>query len=391
MQNSNVFIWQRLDWPRLTANSECVVSALLEARERQGEVIGRAASIGLNQSTSVTSEMFVHEVMATAAIEGQSLNPASVRSSVLRKLGFETTLNEPGSRDADGLIDVIHDATLNFDVPLDEDRLFRWQSALFPGGTSGIRRIAVGRYRDHIDPMQIISGHPGKEVVHYTAPPSAQIKKEMDAFLRWFADTKPRKREPLQIDGIARAAIAHLWFETLHPFEDGNGRLGRAIIDMSIAQDLRSPTRLYSLSSQIMRQRSGYYDALNHAQHGTTDVSKWVQWFAETLASACEASCQLMDDAIKKSSFWARHSKVNLNGRQRKVIQRLLDDGDAGFIGGLNAEKYMKLTGASKPTATRDMADLVSCGLLVTTGQGKAMRYYVCVPGWTHGIDLPGA
>ena len=385
MASKNLLIWQLKGWPKFTTTSVAVDAALLQARKWQGEVIGRAAAVGLAQSGSVLQEVMTQEVIATAAIEGEKLDPASVRSSILRQLGhLQTTDAAPRSRHLDGLVDVIQDATLGFKQPLTEDRLLRWQSALFPGGTSGIRRIAVGRYRDHSDLMQIVSGQPGKEIIHYTAPPSAQVPFEMQAFLAWFAETTPSApAHPL--DGITRAAIAHLWFESIHPFEDGNGRIGRAIMDMALAQDLGETTRLYSLSSQLMQHRKGYYDALHQAQHGTLDVSDWVLWFTQQFSLACQATCALMDRALEKSTFWQTHSATPLNERQRKVIQRLLDDGDGGFLGGLNADKYMKMTSTSKATATRDLADLLKNGLLRSAGQGKAIRYYVAVEGWEVG------
>ena len=379
MASKNLLIWQLKGWPKFTTTSVAVDAALLQARKSQGEVIGRAAAVGLAQSGSVLQEVMTQEVIATAAIEGEKLDPASVRSSILRQLGYlPTTDAAPRSRHIDGLVDVIQDATLGFKEALTEDRLLRWQSALFPGGTSGIRRIAVGRYRDHSDLMQIVSGQPGKEVIRYTAPPSAQIPFEMQTFLAWFAETTPK-------NGIVRAAIAHLWFESIHPFEDGNGRIGRAIMDMALAQDLGETTRLYSLSSQLMQHRKGYYDALHQAQQGSLDVSDWVLWFTQQFSLACQATCALMDRALEKSTFWQTHSATPLNERQRKVIQRLLDDGDGGFLGGLNADKYMKMTSTSKATATRDLADLLKNGLLRSAGQGKAIRYYVAVEGWEVG------
>lgn len=383
MASKNLLIWQLKGWPKFTTASPALAAALLQARKWQGEVIGRAAAVGLTlgltQSGSVLQEVMTQEVIATAAIEGEKLDPASVRSSILRQLGhLQTTDAAPRSRHVDGLVDVIQDATLGFKQLLTEDRLLRWQSALFPGGTSGIRRIAVGRYRDHSDLMQIVSGQPGKEVIHYTAPPSAQVPAEMQAFLAWFAETTTQ-------NGITRAAIAHLWFESIHPFEDGNGRIGRAIMDMALAQDLGETTRLYSLSSQLMQHRKGYYDALHQAQHGSLDVSDWVLWFTQQFSLACQATCALIDRALEKSTFWQTHSTTPLNERQRKVIQRLLDDGDGGFLGGLNADKYIKMTSTSKATATRDLADLVKNGLLRSTGQGKAVRYYVAVAGWEAG------
>ena len=374
-------IWQHDDWPHLVITQANVTQSLLVARQRQGELIGKARAIGLDQTGSTVQEVLFQEVMATSAIEGENLNPAAVRSSVLRKLGLETPAESARSRQVDDLVDVIQDAITGFDQPLNHDRLFRWQAALFPNGYSGLQRIAVGKYRQHTDPMQIVSGLPGKEVVHFTAPPSAQVAFEMDKFLQWFGQTAPGAARPTELDGIARAAMAHVWFETIHPFEDGNGRVGRAIVDMAMAQDLGAPNRLFSLSTQMLKDRKGYYEALSAAQHGSTDVSVWVQWFARALGQACVAASTLLDAAVEKSRFWAMHSRLTLNERQRKVIQRLLDEGNGGFMGGLNVQKYIKMTGTSKPTATRDLGDLVRYGLLLARGQGKAVRYDVAVPG----------
>ena len=380
-----LYVWQRSTWPELTLDYQRAGPALSDARRLQGVVEGKAQAVGIARDGQIARALMEEEVIATAAIEGERLDPAAVRSSVLRRLGLASS--GPQDRNVDGLVDVINDATTGFDTPLDEDRLYRWQSALFPGGTSGIRRIAVGRYRDHEDPMQIVSGPPDREVVHYEAPPSRRVAAEMTRFLRWFARTTPVPGLRPEIDGLARAAIAHLWFESIHPFEDGNGRIGRAIVDMAIAQDHRATVRLYSLSRQLLESRKAYYDALNSAQLGTGDSTDWVVWFAQQYSLACERSSQVIDRAIEKARFWADHANVELNERQRKVLQRLLDDGDGGFLGGLNAEKYTKITGTSKPTATRDLADLVDAGLLWTTGQGKAVRYHVNVPGWSHGVD----
>jgi Fic family protein len=374
-------IWQHDDWPHLVITQANVTQSLLMARQRQGELVGKARAIGLGQTGSAVQEVLFQEVMATSAIEGENLNPAAVRSSVMRKLGFEPPTGSARSRQVDDLVDVIQDAIIGFDQPLDHDRLFRWQAALFPSGYSGLQRIAVGKYRQHTDPMQIVSGLPGKEVVHFTAPPSAQVALEMDKFLQWFSQTAPGAARGAELDGMARAAIAHVWFETIHPFEDGNGRIGRAIVDLAMAQDRGAPARLFSLSSQMLKDRKGYYEALSAAQHGSTDVSAWVQWFARALGQACVAASALLDAASEKSRFWATHSQLTLNERQRKVIQRLLDEGNGGFLGGLNVQKYIKMTGTSKPTATRDLGDLVRYGLLRVRGQGKAVRYEVAVPG----------
>jgi Fic family protein len=379
------YIWRLPDWPKLHFNIAAASPALLCARERQGQVRGMARAIGLDEMQNIEREVWTNEALATAAIEGERLELAAVRSSVLRHLGQGDS--GPYSRDVDGLVEVMQDASSGFEQPLDADRLCRWQSALFPGGTSGIRRIAVGRFRDHEDPMQIVSGLPGREVVHYTAPPSSSVPREMDTFLSWFAATTPRRGAPTALDGIARAAIAHLWFETIHPFEDGNGRIGRAIADMALAQDLGASTRLYSLSRQLLADRRGYYDALEAAQIGSADVTRFVQWFAGAFGHACTRSMDLIQDTVDKSRFWAAHAQQALNDRQRQLVRRLLDAGDGGFLGGLNVEKYLKMTKTSKATATRDLSDLVQRGLLHTSGQGKAVRYYLSVPGWRHGRE----
>ena len=380
--SSKRYIWQHAQWPKLTFDHEVVGPAIAAARRSQGEVEGKAGAIGLHREGEVAADFLAQEVIATAAIEGEKLDPTAVRSSVMRHLGLADT--GPHDRHVDGLVEVISDAGTAFQLPLDHDRLHRWQSALFPGGTRGITRIAVGRYRDHQDPMQIVSGPLGKEKVHYEAPPSPRVHAEMDRFLKWFARTTPTPGRAPKMDGLARAAIAHVWFESIHPYEDGNGRIGRAIVDMAIAQDHGSPMRLYSLSRQLLESRAAYYDALNHAQRGTGDVTDWVGWFVQQIGASCLRSSQVIDRAIEKSRFWARHSGVDLKPRQRKVLQRLLDDGDGGFEGGLNAEKYMKMTAVSKATATRDLTELLAENLLWANGQGKGLRYFIDVPGWLH-------
>lgn len=391
-RSTSPWIWLRPDWPEaaLAYDASAVALELAEAYRMHGVLEGKAAAIGVGTTSQVALNALSDEVLATAAIEGERLSLDAVRSSVMRRLGLSTS--GPINRSVDGLVEVISDATTAIDTPLDEDRLCRWQSALFPGGTSGIHRIAVGRYRDHPDPMQIVSGQPGREIVHYEAPPSKDVPEQMNRFLNWFADTTPARASLLPAvgrkptDGFARAAIAHLWFESIHPFEDGNGRIGRAIVDMAMAQHLRQPVRLYSLSRQLLTLRSAYYDELNRAQRGESDVTAWVKWFARQITAACHAASGVIDQAIEKKQFWEKQKGSGLHERQRKVLQRLLDDGDGGFLGGLNAEKYMKMTGVSKATATRDLSDMVKGGQLWSQGVGKAVRYYISVPGWRHGV-----
>ncbi|KQV47402.1 cell filamentation protein Fic [Pelomonas sp. Root1217] len=377
--------WLRADWPDFVYDNAAVSADLAQAYRLHGVMEGKAAAIGFTGTSDVALDSMADEVLTTAAIEGERLSLDAVRSSVMRRMGLEA----PGliDRAVDGLVAVVHDATTAAGAALDEDRLCRWQSALFPGGTSGVQRIAVGRYRDHKDPMQIISGLPGREVVHYEAPPSAEVPRHMARFINWFNDTAPGgASSAARLDGLARAAIAHLWFESIHPFEDGNGRIGRALVDMAVAQHLSTPVRLFSLSRQLLERRSDYYDQLNLCQRGGMDVTSWVQWFAQQCAAAYSAASATMDIALVKRRFAEHHGIAGLPERQRKVLQRLLDDGDGGFLGGLNAEKYMKMTGASKATATRDLAEMVKRGQLWSTGAGKALRYYVNVPGWTHGV-----
>lgn len=381
------WIWQRAEWPVLAYDAQAAAPDLAEAHRMSGVVEGLALAIGLGQASPVALDALSDEALATAAIEGQRLPPDAVRSSVMRRLGLAST--GPKDRHADGLVAVLADATNAPDQPLDADRLCRWQSALFPGGTSGLQRIVVGRYREHTDPMQIVSGLPGRERVHYEAPPSAQVPAQMARFIAWFNDSAPaqaRAPDEAVMDGFARAAIAHLWFESIHPFEDGNGRIGRALVDRVLAQHLRQSVRLHSLSRQLLDQRTAYYDALNRVQRGDADLTNWVRWFARQCTAACQAAVLVIHQAGAKRRFWEQHAGPALHERQRKVLQRLLDDGDGGFAGGLNAEKYMKMTGVSKSTATRDLADLVANGQLWTRGTGRALRYYVNMPGWTHGL-----
>lgn len=337
-------------------------------------------AVGIPDKTDVEREIWTDEAVATSAIEGEKLDFEAVRSSVMRRLGVEDPSGRV-DRNVDGLLDLMQDATNSYREKLDDDRLKRWHSALFPGGTTGIRRISPGQYRSTDEPMQIISGPVGRETVHYAAPRSSEVPGEMGQLLAWWEETRTRK----QIDGIVRAAVAHLWFETIHPFEDGNGRVGRALADMALAQDVGSPQRFYSLSRQLMAVRNAYYDNINTAQRGTLDITPWVSFFVEQFRLACITSQQVVEAAIVKSRFWTEHAQHTINDRQRKVVKRLLDAGDGGFEGGMSAEKYSNLAGVSKATATRDLGELLKAGYLIVTGEGRATRYWVNVHGWSGG------
>lgn len=348
-----------------------VGETLGRARLAQGTVLGMAQAIGLEDHPEVLRDIWVGEALATAGIEGEKLDLAAVRSSVLRKIGHADGKKSP--RNVDGLVDVMDDASRNYSLPLTHERLRSWQAALFPDARSGLNRIAVGEYRTHADPMQIVSGRPGKEKVHYVAPPSNQVRKEMSAFIKWFNSSVAPGTSA--VDGLIRAALAHLWFESIHPFEDGNGRVGRAICDLALAQDRGSPVRIYSLARQLNTQRAQYYQQLNAAQCGDLDVTDWTAWFIEQFEAACISSAQVIESALRKARFW--DTVPELNQRQRKAVQRLLDAEPAGFQGGLRTEKYINLTGASKATATRDLTDLAERGVLSKTGQGKGTRYWL--------------
>lgn len=405
------YIWQHHAWPQLTFDAAALPPAFEQARLEQGRLLGLLGAIGLEQANAVQRELWVQEALATAAIEGEQLNLESLRSSVAHRLALA---DAPGAdRYADGLVQVMQDALAKHSAALDLDRLCRWQSALFPGGTSGIARIAVGRVRSHADAMQIVSGPLGREVVHYEAPPSAQVAAEMERFLAWFEGTRPTGAATLDsaVNGIARAALVHLWFESIHPFEDGNGRLGRALADMALAQDMHahdaqaSPAlvRVYGLAHQMLKTRAAYYDALNHAQRlrgiapdaSTIDATPWVQWFVQAFTRACITSQAVVRDATDKAQFRLRAAQCQTNERQRKALERLLEAGHAGsgggFLGGMSADKYAKITGTSKATATRDLVDLADKGLLRVEGVGKATRYAVNVPGWVQPAVKPAA
>ena len=397
------YIWQHPTWPALTFDAAALTQDLSNARLEQGKLLGLLDAIGLDAGQEIARELWVQEAMATAAIEGEKLDLEAVRSSVAYRLGLADLPTV--DRHVDGLVQVMLDATQQYQVPLTQERLCLWQAALFPGGSANLRRIVVGRYRDHADAMQIVSGRLGKEVVHYVAPPSAQVPREMSLFLAWFALPRRTPSTPptpfrqtkssgstAGLHGLARAALAHLWFETIHPFEDGNGRLGRAVVDMALAQDMGAAVRVFGMARQMMRTRTAYYDALNHAQrsaHGATlDVTPWVQWFVQAFTQGCITSQAVVKQALQKAEFRQRAATCGANARQTKVLNRLLEAGSStlggGFLGGMTNEKYAKLTGASKATATRDLADLAAKGLLRIEGVGKATRYAIAIDQWEH-------
>jgi Fic family protein len=384
-------IWQLAAWPAFTWNSDAMQAALQDAVQSQMQTSTALSAIGMQGHGGINRDLWSQDALATAAIEGQSLDVQAVRSSVGHRLGL--AMPRSADRDVEGLVQVMQDATQHYAKPVTDQRLCEWQKMLFPDNADKPLKlqVQVGGYRSHAEPMQIISGILGKEKVHYTAPPSAAVPQAMAQLLYWLAATSPASESDPSIarpPWLIRAALAHLWFETIHPFEDGNGRVGRALADYVLAQELGTSQRIFSLSRQILAERKQYYEQLEAAQHaqvnsqGGLDVTAWVLWFIGVFTRGCQHSLSVIRLASDKAAFWQRSAAFDLNDRQRKVLARLLDAGDGGFLGGLTADKYIKLTGASKATATRDLTRLYQSGLLAVQGQGKGTRYAVAVVGW---------
>ncbi len=369
-------IWQDPQWPGLRYDGPSVAAAVTVARRAQGALEGKLAAMGLEQSQELVAEAWSQEALSTAAIEGEQLDVAAVRSSVARRLGLRQAKGPHTPRHVDGLLDLMDDAVSKAHEPVTHERLQAWQAALFPTGFSGLSKIRVGSYRTHSEPMQIVSGRVGRETIHYEAPPSATVVSEMSQFLAWL-------EQPAQDDPLVTAALAHLWFETIHPFEDGNGRVGRAIVDLVLARDAGEPSRLLRISGQLLAQRGAYYEQLERAQHGATDVTAWVLWFTQQVGAACVAASAVIDLSLAKARFWNEHRHQDLSPRQRKAVNIMLDAGPGGFTGGMSTRKYENLTGAARATASRDLLELAALGLLRQTGAGRGTRYDMNLEGWS--------
>jgi Fic family protein len=370
------FMWKNPDWPKMHYDRARVGAEITLARRAQGVVEGKLAALGFEQLQELAAEAWSQEAVSTAAIEGERLDLQAVRSSVARRLGVGDDHGPNAPRHVDGLLDIMDDAFANAATALTDERLQAWQAALFPTGFSGMTRIRVGAYRDHAEPMQIVSGRPGREKVHYQAPPSAQVPIEMGRLLKWFNSGQ----EP---ESLTRAALAHLWFETIHPFDDGNGRVGRVIIDLVLARDLGETSRLIRISQRLLEMRGDYYKELERAQHGSLDVTGWVVWFIAQVRIACEQASVVIDESLEKARFWFTHRDKELTPRQRKVLNALLDAGPSGFLGGMSTKKYEHLTGASRATSSRDLIELQEMGLLRQAGAGRSTRYYINIEGWS--------
>lgn len=382
MKSYQRWIWQLPEWPSLVFDAQQIQTRLSEARKTQGRLLGKAEMIGLEGLQPHIRDSLTQEALTTSAIEGEKLDPESVRSSVARRLGLDTS-GAPiaeGKRNIEGLIDVLQDATLNTESALTLERLCNWHGALFPTGFSGMQRIDVGALRSV--PMEIVSGAIGRTKVHYAAPPAEGLAAQVDAFLTWFNQTHPSTGSR-PIDGLVRAAVAHLWFETLHPFDNGNGRIGRAIMQLALGQDMGQPGRIVSLSRQLESCKDRYYSALEQAQRSKSmDVTAWVEWMLEQFSLANEFASRTIDSAIQRIQFQAGMSSVRLNERQQKTMKKLLDAGPKGFEGGMTTRKHERISQTSTPTAARDLIELERFGLLKRYGAGRSTRYYPAIEGW---------
>lgn len=361
-----MYIWAMANWPKWRWDERQISDRLAVARHRQGLLLGRMQALGFQLRNEATLKTLTEDVVKTSEIEGEKLDPAQVRSSIARRLGMDVAGLVPADRNVEGIVEMLLDATRNFDKPLDKERLFAWHSALFPTGRSGMRRIGVGKWRDDREgPMEVVSGPIGTEKVHFVGPPAKQVDFEVTRFLDWF-NANP-KCDPVLLSGTA-----HLWCVTIHPFDDGNGRIARAVADMALARSEGSSQRFYSMSSQIRQERDDYYEMLEKAQKATLDITEWLEWFVECFSRAVENAHKVLEGTLYKARFWEKYTGHSFNERQRKVIQLLLD----GFHGKLTSSKWAKINKCSQDTAYRDVLDLVERGVLKKDpGGGRSTSY----------------
>ena len=344
------YVHELLDWPAFHWDSETLAPSLAKVHELQGHLLGRMVAVGFDLRSEANFRTMATDVLRTSEIEGEVLDPAQVRSSLARRLGMDVSGTPKVDRNVDGVVEMLLDATQRCNEKLTTDRLFGWHAALFPTGRSGMLKVLVGQLRDDsTGPMQVVSGPMGREKVHYQAPAAKLLKKEMTAFLKW-VNSKD------SLDPLLKAGLGHFWFVTLHPFEDGNGRMARAVADLLLARADGSPQRFYSMSAQIRNERKKYYDILERSQRGTLDVTEWLAWFLACLQRALVASEETLASVLGKHRFWQTHARTVLNPRQLKVLGKMLD----GFDGNLTSGKYAKLTKTSQDTAARDLTDLVA-------------------------------
>ena len=361
-----MYIWERPGWPRLTWDEGRLLEPLAAARLTQGRLLGSMARLGFDLKLEAQLEALTEDVVKSSEIEGEILDRGGVRSSIARRLGVPAAAVAPADRRTEGVVEMTLDATGNLEALLTAERLFGWQAALFPTGYSGMRKVRTGAWRDDAGgPMQVVSGPIGRERVHYRAPPAGRLDAEMRAFLDWFN----RRGEP---EGLLRAGLAHLWFVTIHPFADGNGRVARAIADQALAQSEDSGQRFYSVSSQIRKERSDYYGMLERSQKGGLDVTGWLVWFLACFSRAIAGAEAVGANVLRKADFWQRCAREPFTERQAKVLNRFLD----GFEGKLTARKWAAIGKCSVPTAQRDINQLVERRVLRRNPGGSKNTSY---------------
>ena len=360
------YIHERTDWPNFTWDSAKLSPVLAEVRHKQGRLLGRMEGLGFQLRNEASLATLTSDVVKSSAIEGEVLSPELVRSSIARRLGIDIGGAASINRDVEGIVEMMLDATQRFTEPLTAERLFGWHASLFPTGRSGMHKITVGAWRPaEIGAMQVVSGAIGRENVHFEAPTAEKLESEMTALIQWFESRD-------EMDPVLRAALAHLWFVTIHPFEDGNGRIGRAIADMALARADGTKERFYSMSSQIEAERKDYYLNLEQSQRGTLDVTSWMEWFLGCLERAIAGADETLSKVLRKAKIWDRVNQGLVNERQRAVINRLMDD----FVGKLTSSKYAKLAKCSEDTALRDIRALIERGIFVQNeGGGRSTSY----------------
>ena len=370
-----MYIHELAEWPDFHWNKERLAELLAAVRHRQGLLIGHMGALGFNLRQEAVLQTLTADVIKSSEIEGEKLDAEQVRSSIARRLGMDIGALKPADRHVEGVVEMMLDATRHYDQPLTAERLFAWHAALFPTGRSGMRKIRVGAWRDDSGgPMQVVSGPIGKERVYFEAPAAPRVAMEMTAFLDWFNLNS-------DLDPVVKAGLAHLWFVSIHPFDDGNGRIARAIADMALARSENSPQRFYSMSTQIRQERNAYYDIFEQTQKGDMDVTPWMEWFLGCLGRAIDGAQTVLSAVLAKAKFWQRAQSVSINDRQRLVLNKLLD----GFEGKLTTTKYAKLTTSSPDTALRDITQLVDDGLLVRSSEGGRSTSYTIAPAFLGG------
>jgi Fic family protein len=365
-----MYIHELEDWPKFHWSAETIAAPLAAVRDRQTRLIRHMEALGFNLQQEAVLQTLTSDVLKSSEIEGEKLSAEQVRSSIARRLGMDIGALKPADRDVEGVVEMMLDATRNYNKPLTAERLYAWHATMFPTGRSGMRKITTGAWRDDSQgPMQVVSGPLGRERVHYEAPKAKRLGAEMNSFLDWFEGKD-------KTDAVLRAGLAHLWFVTIHPFDDGNGRIARAIADMALARSEHSPQRFYSTSAQIKKEHKEYYDILERTQKGTMDVTEWMDWFLGCLGRAIDGAQETLGAVLDKKQFWDRFKDVKLNERQLTVINRLLD----GFEGNLATSKYAALAKCSQDTAHRDILELIDRHVLVRNPKGGRSTSYSLAP-----------